>query len=140
MPKQYSSDFSLQNEIVFILNMHQGKDNPIPRWDLVRRVFGEDAVDMYGENDGNTFDRRVRDAIEYLRIFKGMHICNLGSGKGYFIAATREEYKQFKAYYLGPAYKKYQAVATMDSFADMKWGKEVKATPQGQSNMFGSAA
>lgn len=123
----YASTDEIDRQVLFQLNFHHGKDRAIPRWDLVRKVFGEDAVTGETMNDDNPSDRATRNSIERLR-HKGNHICNLGDGKGYFIASTRAEYEQFKKYYLGASWNKFENVNHMDISADTRWGK-VPKTP-----------
>ena len=136
MPNQYKSSLDVQVAVKDALNFHRGRRNALLRWDLVRMVFGEDAVTPETQNDENPFDRKVRDAIEQLRFREKLHICNMGDGKGYFIAATREEWEAFREYYLGPQKKKFQTVSVLDAKADEYWGKQQKPAPAGQGVMF----
>ena len=136
MPREYTSEVALDNEVLFILGMYQGEENGIDRWSFVGKVFGSDVVAVPTQNDDNVYDRQARDAIERLRA-KGHFICNRGNGKGYFMAKTREEYEQWKRYYLGAALRKLQVISTMDDKADQRWGKVQKSQPVGQVSMFG---
>lgn len=132
----YSSDVELDSQVRFVLNMHEGEANGIDRWSLVAKIFGDDAVTVPTQNDDNTYDRQVRNSVERLRA-KGVFICNRGNSAGYYIAKTRDEYEQWKRYYLGAALRKLQVISTMDDKADQRWGKVQKAQPVGQASMFG---
>lgn len=134
MPKELNK-VQLENEVLFIINMHQGEQNPIDRWTFAKKVFGEDAVTDETKNDDNKYDRKVRDMLEYLRLSRGMLICNLGDGRGYYLAKTREEYEKWKGYYLGASITKYVVVSSTDKKADEKFGPAPKPTPQGQAVM-----
>lgn len=136
MPTTYTSDVELDGQVKFVLGMHQGEENGIDRWSLVGKIFGEDAVSLPTQNDDNTYDRQVRNSVERLRA-KGNFICNRGNSSGYYIARTRDEYEQWKKYYLGAALRKLQVISTMDDKADMIWGKPQKEAPVGQVSMFG---
>jgi len=132
MIKDYENEIQLDAEVAFILRQHMGMNNAIPRWDLVARVFGESAA-VVRDND-NQYDRKVRESIERHRE-KGRHFCNVGSG--YFVATSREEYEQFKKYYLGAAYRKLQITAVMDDKADETWGMQPRQVSQMQPSLFG---
>lgn len=134
MPKVYDSNFQFDNELLRILLQHNGKARAIGRWDLVVAMFGADAVTDETRNDDNPYDRAMRKGIERMR-YAGHHICNRGGGAGYYIAETREEYDEFKVYYLGPAYKKFPAVKAMDEKADSRWGKQPKPVNEGQMEL-----
>lgn len=136
MPTTYKNKEDLDGEVLFVMNQHMGEQNAILRWDLVVRIFGLDAVTEETKNDLNQFDRAVRNSLERLRKQEGHHICNRGNGAGYYMASTREEYKQFKEYFLGANYEKFITIARMDKKADEKWGPEPKAQPAGQASMF----
>lgn len=138
MPKELN-EIQLQNDVMFIINMHKGEKNPIDRWTFARKVFGDDAVTEETKNDSNRYDRRVRDMLEWLRVNKKMLICNLGAGHGYYLATSREEYDRWRAYYLGPSITKYQVVSVTDEVADEAFGKrepQPKPTPEGQFAFF----
>lgn len=134
MPREYNNLVELEGEVLFVLMMHQGQENPIGRWTLVRRIYGEDAVTEETMNDKNRFDRAVRDAINRLRK-SGKHICSKSNGKGYYYAKTLDEYKDFKRSYLGTDYDKFENVRAMDESALDRWGPEMKPVPQGQTVM-----
>lgn len=134
MPRTYSSDIELDHEVAFVMNMHKGFENAIGRWDLVRRIFGADAALSDTENDGNMYDRQVRDSLERCRS-QGQHFCNLGNGKGYYVASTRAEYEKFKNYYIGAALRKLEVARMMDETADKRFGKVGKNVAAGQMFM-----
>ena len=125
----YETKDQLDDEIRYQLYQHLGRGNAIDRWDLVRAVFGKDAalalVDMHPQDmdesgDHNRFDRRIRDGIERLRN-NGHMICNMGSGDGYYIAATIEEYQEFRLKYGRHAFPIIQTIRRMDETAKQKW-------------------
>lgn len=130
MPKEYNSTEQLDSEVLFVLNMHRSEGNPIKRLTLVRRIFGEDAIGDEADSNNN-YDRAVRAAIQRLRE-SGQTICSRPNGAGYYMAATREEYEQFLISYLGANFKKFKAVAAMNTTADARWGKQPKPAPKAQ--------
>lgn len=123
----YVSEKALDDEVLFLLYQHIGRVNAVDRWTLVRKVYGDEAaMSKEDETDGNTFDRNVRDSIERWRP-QGHFICNMGDGKGYFIAKDRKEYEDWKKYYLGPSFPKFQTInKVLDPKADERWGKTPK--------------
>jgi hypothetical protein len=123
MPKIYESDLELDREVLFLLHQRKGKANAVPRWDFVGMVFGADVVIEPLRTNNNEYDRKVRDSIERWRS-QGQHICN--SGKGYFIANTREEYEAFIKTYMSAAYRQFENKAMMDATADKRWGAKPK--------------
>lgn len=124
--KTYHSEKALDAQVLFLLYQHKGKDNAINRWQLVRSVFGDEAVPASADqSDGNLYDRQVRERIERWRP-QGHFICNRGDGKGYYIATSRPEYEEWKKYYLGPSYTKFTTTSRLDELADEKWGKVPK--------------
>lgn len=134
MIREYSSLEELHSEVLFVLGFRKGQENPIGRWDLVRRIYGEEAVTEETKNDTNPYDRAVRNAIQYLRK-RGNHICSKSNGKGYYMAKTREEYEDFKLSYLGTNFEKFNIISAMDQNADEIWGKQAKPAPEGQAMM-----
>lgn len=135
MIREYTSLEQLDSEVLFVLGYRVGQDNPIVRWELVRRIYGEEVVTEETSNDGNAYDRAVRNSIQRLRK-QGKHICSKSNGKGYYMAKTREEYEDFKASYLGTNYEKFEIIRAMDENASSVWGKVEKPTPDGQMNLF----
>lgn len=133
MIKTYDSDVQLDREVMFRLMQHKGKPNAIERWCLVALLFGDEAATAPMRNNNNEYDRHMRESVERLRS-QGQHICNLGGG--YFIAASRGEYKEFKKYYLRSAYRQLQITSAMDDSADARWGIEPKELDAGQALLF----
>lgn len=131
MIREYTSLGQLDGEVRFVLSFRLGQDNPIDRWALVRRIYGDEAVTEETKNDSNPYDRAVRNSIQRLRKH-GEHICSKSNGKGYYMAKTREEYEDFKASYLGTNYEKFEIIGAMDKNADAVWGKVEKPAPEGQ--------
>ena len=132
----YTSENELDHAVHFTMYMHKGKENAIPRWELVRRIYGEESVTAETQDDDNLYDRSVRASLERWRA-QGHHFCNVGGGKGYYVADTREEYEEFKRYYLGAAYRKLQVTAVMGEMADTRWGRVPKKSSPLQVGMFG---
>lgn len=122
----YQNEESLDNQVLFILNMHFGRENAIKRWDLVERVYGRPAAAQ--RSDENPWDRNVRQSIERLRN-SGQHICNRGNGNGYYMAESRDEYEEWKKYFLGAAYNKLVTISALDESADQRWGRVPKPHP-----------
>lgn len=125
MTSQYATIEGLDSAVIFQLQFHRGKVNAVPRWDLVRRLFGDDATTIAEMSDDNPYDRHVRKSIERLRK-QGHHIGNDGSGNGYYICMNRAEYEAWKKYYLGSSYEKWIVVHATDESADQRWGKVPK--------------
>lgn len=117
MPR-FLTDDDLDREMLFVIRMHKGQVNAIRRWDLCLKIFGADAA--IDRNDGNTYDRQARRSIERLRR-QGHIICNLGSGDGYFLAVTPEEYQSFRAVYGSHAFPIMETIREMDKAAGQQW-------------------
>lgn len=103
----------LDTEVEFHLKQHVGKRNPMDRWELIERVFGNGA--SYPRNDNNVFDRRIRDSVERLR--KRLLICDMGDGRGRYLAANYGEFVEFNAKYVSRAYPIMQTSAAMEKLA-----------------------
>ena len=118
MPKIFDTESQLDREVLFIIRMHKGQDNAIRRWDLCVKVYGEDTV--LEQNDRNTYDRTLRRSIERLRR-QGYLIANLGSGDGYFLVTTREEYQSFRNVYGAHAFPIMETIREMDKAAAQEY-------------------
>jgi hypothetical protein len=90
----------------------------VERWELVRRVFG-DGADI-PRNDSNLADRVVRRAVEALR-GRGLLVCNLGEGSGWFLAGSPQEYQAFRAAYGSHAFPILENIREMDRTAKQTW-------------------
>lgn len=121
MPK--FSDDQLDVETLFLLKQHRGKANPIGRWELVARLFGPVAAS--DQNDDNHADRQIRDAVMRLRR-RGALICDMGDGKGRYLAETLEEYQAFRQYFGAAAFEKLATIREMDSQAEREWPSELQ--------------
>jgi hypothetical protein len=108
----------LEQKIMTELAHHVGKAYALDRWDLVLLMFGYEEVDP--RNDSNRADRAVRKAIESLRS-QGRIICNLGDGAGWFLPATDEEYRAFRAVYGSHAFPIMENLQAMDHAAQEQW-------------------
>jgi hypothetical protein len=119
------SEEQLDKTLSFFLAQHQGRQNAIDRWTLVVKVFGEGA-DL-PRTDDNLQDRMIRDAVSRLRLH-GLFVCDMGDGKGRFIASTEEEYRAFRSSYLKPLVSRAQVVHAMDKYAVEKWPNVLQPT------------
>lgn len=133
---RYASELELDHAVHFAMYMHKGQANAIPRWELVRRIYGEECVTAETQDDDNLYERSVRNSLERWRA-KGHHFCNMGHGEGYYVANDREEYEAFKRYYLGAALRKLQVTSAMDEMADERWGRVPRKASPLQVGMFG---
>lgn len=115
MPK---NDEQLDRDVLFWLKHHIGKQNAIGRWELVQRIFGEEAARV--QSDENPYDRQIREAVVRLRR-SGLLICDMGDGRGRYIAATLEEYQAFRKYYGAGAFEKLETIREMDKAAGRTW-------------------
>jgi hypothetical protein len=112
------SDEQLDCELVYILNQHVGKEKAIKRWDLVARVFS--PVPLYLQNDDHPEDREIRYAVSRLRA-QGHLICDLGDGKGRYLAANEAEFWELYNYYLKPIQARSNVLRAMKKAAEYRW-------------------
>lgn len=77
----------VEREVRYILSKHIGKENPVSRWELVTRIFGQEAAANRGNN--NPFDRQIREIIEKYRVED--LIVSSSNGAGYWLAANQTE-------------------------------------------------
>jgi len=112
------TDDQLDKEVLVLLRKHQGKENAIGRWDLVAKVYGREAC--YPQDDSNLADRQIREAVARLRR-QGELICDMGDGKGRYLALTLEEYQAFRQYYGSGAFEKLTTIHEMDKAAERVW-------------------
>lgn len=108
----------LANKIKIEMLGHIGKNNGLDRWWLVRKLFGPGAE--IPQTDDNIYDRRIRRTIEVLRR-QGALICNLGDGRGWFLAGSAEEYRAFRASYGSHAFPIMATIHEMDKTAQREW-------------------
>jgi len=116
MPKL--TDEQLDQEVLYWLKQHKGKQNPMGRWELVERIFGMEAARV--QSDDNLFDRQIRESVARLRR-SGVLICDMGDGHGRYLAATVEEYQTFRQYYGSGAFEKLATIREMDKAAEGEW-------------------
>lgn len=117
MPIKYTEE-QLETEVLHILNQHRGKRNPINRWELVRALYGPQAAQ--DQSDGNGSDREIRDAVERLR-GKGFIICDLGDGRGRYLAESEDEFREFYDYYIKPIKARSVTLKAMKLTAVKTW-------------------
>ena len=111
---QKYTDLELDKEVLFVLKQHLGKKNPVGRWEIVSRVFGAGAAAL--QNDDNPADRQIRESIARLRK-GGVLVCNMGDGRGSYLAESVEEYNEFRSYYGSAAFEKMEIIRRMDDAA-----------------------
>lgn len=114
----FRSKAELDHWVLYQLMQHVGAANAVLRAELVRAVFDVDLVRHDVQRD--PLDRQVRESIERMR-HQGALVCNLGSGDGYFMAATLEEYQAFRAMYGSHAFPILDAIREMDRAAEQQW-------------------
>ena len=112
------TDDELDEMLKRLLQLHQGKEKALPRWELVTSVYGAGA-DM-PQNDSNLQDRQIRYSVERLRSH-GWIICDLGTGRGRYLASTEEEYREFRTHYLKPLRARAKVIKLMDKAALLKF-------------------
>lgn len=105
--------------VLHILLRHQGKANAIDRWELVKDVFGEPVLPAF-QNDDNLSDRDIRYSVGRLRE-AGHLICDLGNGKGRWMAANEEEWWEFYSYYVKPIKSRAEVIRAMKKAALDRW-------------------
>jgi hypothetical protein len=108
----------LEERIVLTLTHHVGRGNAVDRWAMVVSIFGAGAD--IPQSDDNYYDRRIRRKVESLRR-KGHLICNLGDGRGWFLAENEEEYRSFRAMYGSHAFPIMETIHSMDKAAQAQW-------------------
>jgi hypothetical protein len=112
------TDDQLEKEVLVLLRQHNGKQNAIGRWELVAKIYGPEAC--FPEDDNNFADRKIREAVASLRR-QGVLICDMGDGKGRYLAQTLEEYQSFRQYYGSGAFEKLTTIREMDKAAESVW-------------------
>jgi len=63
----------------------------------------------------NTDWRDVRKAMASLRLEHGLRICNMEDGRGFYIAANYQEYKEYRHKLINRAKALYRTVQSMDN-------------------------
>jgi len=113
-----SSTPELEYQIVTILSSHVGRDKAIGRDELVAKVKSRGDA---------TSERQVREAIKQLRR-QGHLICSApGEDGGYYLAADREEYEEFKrAEFLAKIHDMQETLRAMDLAAERAFGKAIQ--------------
>jgi hypothetical protein len=112
------SDEQLESEVLFLLKQHVGKGNPIGRWEMVVRLYGAGAD--VPRSDDNFADRAIREAVERLRR-RGVLICDMGDGRGRYLASSVDEYQEFRRRYGSAAFKTMATIHDMDEAAEQQW-------------------
>lgn len=125
MPRKLDND-QIDREVLFILSRCVGKENAIDRWLMVFDVFGERVLPTQ-QNDDNPLDRAIRYSINRLRK-KGHLICDLGDGKGRYIAANEAEFWEQYRYYASPIKERAEVLSAMKKAAQAKWPNVMQPT------------
>lgn len=94
-------------------------ENRLDRWELVEQVFRE-HVPEHLRNDDHPLDRDIRESVRRLRE-QGHLICDMGDGKGRWIAQTREEFWKFYSYFVKPISAKANTARVMVRAAKQKF-------------------
>lgn len=115
--RRYSDD-ALDMGVLTMLKQHVGQQHPIGRWELVVRIFGRGA-DL-PQTDDNIADRQIRDSVARLRR-QGILICDMGDGRGRFLAASLDEYNAFRQYYGSAVFERLETIQEMDRSAGRTW-------------------
>ena len=123
MPPRFTDD-ELDKNVLCVLQQHQGKANPIGRWELVAAIYGG-AVPEWMQNDENLADRQIRESVSRLRR-RGVLICDQGDGSGRFLAQSLEEYQAFRMRYGGRAFQVMETLREMDKAAEHIWPNELQ--------------
>jgi len=89
------------NDVIERLNKAT-KENPLSRNEL-SRMFGS--------------ERKARTEIQRLRL-QGHRICAVNDGKGYWIAKSESEYKDFRRYYMSYPLTTFRTIKAMDGFTE----------------------
>jgi hypothetical protein len=112
------TDEQLDRELLYILNQHIGKEQAIPRWDLVAKIYG--PVMLHERNDKNPRDRAIRYSVSRLRA-KGHLICDLGNGRGRYMAANESEFWEMYTSYVRPFASRAKVAQALKKAAESKW-------------------
>lgn len=118
MPRNIDID-QLDKEVLYLLNRHIGKDNSIDRWLMVFDLFGE-RVAHEKQNDDHPLDRAIRASVNRLRK-QGHLICDLGNGKGRYLAKDEKEFWEMYSYYATPLKERAEVLRSMKKSALQKW-------------------
>mgnify|MGYP001198520275 FL=1 len=116
---QKMTDEVLDRSLLYILGQHVGEEKAVERWDLVETVFGE-HVPAPLRNDDHPQDREIRYSVSRLRA-QGHLICDLGNGKGRYIAANEKEFWQLYNYYVKPIKARAEVARAMKQAAIRRW-------------------
>lgn len=115
--RTFISKDELDHVVQYVIYQHIGKANAVDRWLLVEKVFGEKPEVL---TDDNPQDREIRRSKERLR-HQGHLICDLGNGKGSYVANTHEEYLEFRQVYGSHAFPIMENIHAMDKAAAQKY-------------------
>jgi hypothetical protein len=108
----------LDKTVKFFMRQHQGRENAVERWSLVVKVFGVGSD--IPRTDDNPSDRLIREAVSRLRTH-GVMICDMGDGRGRFVATTEDEWRAFRSSYLKPLVSRASVIRAMDKHAVKVW-------------------
>lgn len=118
--KNTMTDEQLDNAVLYFLSKPTVTEaNRIDRWALVEQVFGERVPEAL-RNDDHPLDRDIRESVRRLRD-QGHLICDMGDGKGRWIAKTNDEFKRFYKYFVKPISAKAVTARAMLKAAKTKF-------------------
>jgi hypothetical protein len=117
------SDEQLDKDVLHLLKQHQGQEHPLGRWETVARLFGPAAA--YPQTDDNLYDRQIRESVARLRR-RGVLVCDMGDGRGRFLAANLAEYDAFRAYYGSGIFERMETIREMDDAARREFPDELQ--------------
>lgn len=118
------------NVLYFLSKPSVDAGNRLDRWELVAQVYGE-RVPEHLRNDDHPLDRGVRESVSRLRM-AGHLICDMGDGKGRWIASNEEEFWKFYARFVKPI------SATARTARALKRAAEQKFPNLNQPSLFGA--
>jgi hypothetical protein len=113
------TDTELEEKLKRVLAAHVGRENAIPRWELVVECFGPGSD--IPRTDDNLYDRAVRVGVERLRIDHGVFVLDMNDGRGRFLARDDKEYWAFRVTYLKPLQARARVIKALDGHARQKW-------------------
>jgi hypothetical protein len=121
MPKM--TDAELDKNVLYFLKQHVGKENAIGRWEIVTKIFGMGAC--FPESDDNLADRQIRSSVARLRR-RGLLVCDMGDGRGRYLASSLAEYDAFRAYFGSAAFEKMETIRAMDKSAEREFPEKLQ--------------
>lgn len=110
-----------KNVLYFLSKPGVTFENRLDRWELVKQVFGE-FVPEHQRNDDHPLDRNIRESVSRLRM-AGHLICDMGDGKGRWVATSEEEFWKFYARFVKPISATARTARALKKAAEQKFPK-----------------